>query len=110
MPNKFYDLLKVLALVVLPVAGALYFTLGKILDWPNVREIVGTIVVVNAVLGTLVYLSARVWMNSDIRFDGQMDIQEHDNGKVVQMAFDDENQLETLTDKKEVRFKINQVE
>lgn len=57
MTNKVYDVLKYIALVVLPALGAFYFGLAKIWGFPYGTEIVGTISVVDTFLGALLKLS-----------------------------------------------------
>ena len=57
MSNKVYDVLKYIALILLPALGALYFALAKIWGFPYATEIVGTISAVDAFLGTLLQIS-----------------------------------------------------
>ena len=57
MSNKLYDILKYIAQIVLPAAGALYFALAKIWGFPYGTEIVGTISAVDAFLGALLKVS-----------------------------------------------------
>ena len=57
MSNKVYDVLKYIALIVLPAVGALYFALAKIWGFPYGAEIVGTITAVDAFLGALLQTS-----------------------------------------------------
>lgn len=57
MSNKVYDILKYIALIVLPAVGALYFGLAKIWGLPYATEIVGTISVVDTFLGAILKLS-----------------------------------------------------
>ena len=57
MSNKVYDILKYIALIVLPAIGALYFALAKIWGFPYATEIVGTISAVDAFLGALLGIS-----------------------------------------------------
>lgn len=57
MSNKVYDVLKYIALILLPAVGALYFALAKIWGLPYVTEIVGTISAVDAFLGALLQIS-----------------------------------------------------
>ena len=42
MSNKCYDVLKWIALIVLPAIGALYFALSQLWGLPYAEEIVGT--------------------------------------------------------------------
>lgn len=57
MSNKVYDILKYIALIVLPALGTLYFALAKIWGFPYGAEIVGTISAVDAFLGALLKIS-----------------------------------------------------
>ena len=57
MSNKVYDVLKYIALIVLPALGALYFGLAKIWGFPYATEIVGTISVVDTFLGAILKIS-----------------------------------------------------
>ena len=57
MSNKVYDVLKYIALIVLPALGTLYFALAKIWGFPYGAEIVGTITAVDAFLGALLQIS-----------------------------------------------------
>lgn len=64
LTNKTYDILKWIALVVLPALGALYFGLSKIWCLPYGEEIVGTISVIDTFLGALLGVSTAQY-NSD---------------------------------------------
>lgn len=55
--DRVYDILKYIALIVLPAIGALYFGLAKIWGFPFGEEIVGTITIIDTFLGTLLGIS-----------------------------------------------------
>jgi len=57
MSNKVYDILKYIALIVLPAIGALYFALAKIWGFPYATEIVGTIAAIDTFLGAILKIS-----------------------------------------------------
>ena len=57
MSNKVYDVLKYIALILLPALGTLYFALAKIWGFPYATEIVGTISAVDAFLGAMLQIS-----------------------------------------------------
>jgi len=57
MSNKVYDVLKWIALILLPALATLYFALAKIWGFPYAAEIVGTISAVDAFLGALLGIS-----------------------------------------------------
>ena len=58
MDNNIYDVLKWIAMVVLPALGTLYFALAGIWNFPYGEELVGTITAVDAFLGALLGISA----------------------------------------------------
>ena len=58
MSNKLYDILKWIAMVVLPAIATLYFALAGIWGLPYAEEIVGTITAVDTFLGVLLGISA----------------------------------------------------
>ena len=57
MSNKVYDVMKYIALILLPALGTLYFALAKIWGLPYATEIVGTISAVDAFLGAMLQIS-----------------------------------------------------
>ena len=57
MDNNIYDVLKWIAMVVLPALGTLYFALAGIWNFPYGEEVVGTITAVDAFLGALLGIS-----------------------------------------------------
>lgn len=57
LSNKAYDVLKYIALILLPALGTLYFALAKIWGFPYATEIVGTISAIDAFLGALLKIS-----------------------------------------------------
>ena len=56
-PDKIFDILKWIALVVLPAVAALYGALAGIWGWPYAEQIVYTITAVDAFLGALLGVS-----------------------------------------------------
>ena len=57
MSNKIYDILKWVAMIVLPAIGTLYFALSTIWNFPYGEEIVGTLAAVEVFMGTVLQLS-----------------------------------------------------
>lgn len=57
MSNKVYDILKWIAMMLLPAAGTLYFALAGIWGFPYGEEIVGTITAVDTFLGIILGIS-----------------------------------------------------
>lgn len=65
MSNKVYDVLKWVAMVVLPAIGALYFGLAGIWGFPYGEQVVGTIAVVETFLGTVLQISNVKYKNTE---------------------------------------------
>ena len=57
LSNKQYDILKWVALVLLPALGTLYFALAGIWGFPYGEQIVGTITAVDTFLGVILGIS-----------------------------------------------------
>lgn len=57
LPDKVYDILKWIAMVVLPAIGTLYFALAGIWGFPFGEEVVGTITAVDTFLGVILGVS-----------------------------------------------------
>lgn len=57
LPDKVYNVLKWVALIALPAAGLLYFTLAKIWGLPYGAEITATVDAVALFIGTLIGVS-----------------------------------------------------
>lgn len=59
--DKIYDVLKWIALIVIPAVGALYFGLAKIWGFPYGTEIVGTLTLIDTFLGALLGISTATY-------------------------------------------------
>ena len=70
LSNKVYNVLKYIALILLPALGALYFALAKIWGFPYATEIVGTISAVDAFLGALLQISTNKY-NAELLTDAE---------------------------------------
>lgn len=58
LSNKAYDVLKWIAMILLPACGTLYFAVASIWGLPYGEEIVGTITAIDAFLGALLGISS----------------------------------------------------
>jgi len=58
MSNKVYDILKFVALIVLPALATLWTALGKIWQWPLVTEVAATICAIDTFLGAILGISS----------------------------------------------------
>ena len=76
LSNKVYDVLKYVALIVLPATATLWAALGKIWGWPLVTEITATICAVDAFLGALLQISTNQYNKDKPPADGEEDAAE----------------------------------
>ena len=74
--GRTYDYAKAMALVWFPAIGTLYFTLGGLWGWPNVEQVLGTIVAVEVFFGAVLGLSKKQYNKT--AFDGSLVIDESD--------------------------------
>ena len=65
LSNSTYDILKEIALTILPALAVLYATLGKIWGLPYVSEIPATIMAVDTAMDVILHIS-----NSEYKKDG----------------------------------------
>ena len=65
MNNKVYDILKWIALILLPALGTLYFALASIWGFPYAEQIVGTITAIDTFLGVLLGISTNTYKRGD---------------------------------------------
>lgn len=64
MSNRLYDVLKWIAMILLPAIGTLYFALCGIWGFPYGEEVVGTITAVDTFLGALLGIASARYNNS----------------------------------------------
>lgn len=67
MSNKVYDILKWIALVVLPALATLYFALAGIWNFPYGEQIVGTITAIDTFLGALLGISSINYAKKEVK-------------------------------------------
>lgn len=66
MPDKVYDVLKAIAMIILPALGTLYFALAGIWGWPYAEQIVGTITAIDTFLGVILGISTAQYKKTQI--------------------------------------------
>lgn len=66
MPDKVYDVLKAIAMIILPALGTLYFALAGIWGWPYAEEIIGTITAIDTFLGVILGISTMQYKKTQV--------------------------------------------
>ena len=65
LSNKVYDVLKWIAMYLLPALGTLYFALAGIWNFPYGEQVVGTITAIDAFLGAILGLSSATYYKNE---------------------------------------------
>lgn len=71
MNNKTYDLLKYIALYVLPALATLVLTLGNIWGLPYTEAIAATITAIDTFLGAILGISAKEYQKAQEESEGE---------------------------------------
>lgn len=66
MPDKVYDILKAIAMIILPALGTLYFALAGIWGWPYAEQIVGTVTAIDTFLGVILGISTMQYKKTQV--------------------------------------------
>lgn len=65
MSNKTYDILKEIAMTVLPALATLYAVIGEIWGLPYVMEIPATIMGIDTFLGAVLHISTKTYQEGN---------------------------------------------
>jgi imidazoleglycerol phosphate synthase glutamine amidotransferase subunit HisH len=104
--NQQYDLLKNVVELVLPAAGALYFSLAVIWDFPNGENVVGSIAALNVFLGVCLGVSSKLYRESEARFDGDLVVTPQGDEEFPFLLVELNPESRDLLGKDEVIFKV----
>lgn len=72
LSDRLYTWFKSSSLYVLPAIAAAYFGVAQIWGLPKAEEVVGTVAVLETLLGVLLRVSNKQYETSDARFDGSI--------------------------------------
>ena len=72
MSDKVYDILKWIALYLLPAVGTLYFALAGIWNFPYGEQVVGTITAVDTFLGVILGISSAKYEQGKVEEDDRV--------------------------------------
>lgn len=106
LTNSTYDLLKKVVELILPGAGALYFTLAQIWGLPFAEEVVGSLAAIAVFCGLLLRLSARSYEASGAAYDGIIKVDENDGRRVASLILDKYEDPADIVDLDQATFKV----
>lgn len=105
MSDKVYNAMKQTSQIWLPALAALYFGLGQWWGFPKIEEVIGSITVVDTVLGTIVVGLARSYKKSGKAYGGDLNITEREDDVTIEL--DVSKDPEVLATQDQVMFKVN---
>lgn len=71
MSNKVYDVLKWIAMVVLPAIGTAYAGLAVIWGFPHGEQILGTVGILETFLGTVLMISSTKYKKTTVESEAE---------------------------------------
>lgn len=74
LSNGAYDWFKRTSLYILPALASAYFGLAQIWGLPKAEEVVGTVAVLETLLGVILRLSGVQYDNSEAKYDGVIQV------------------------------------
>jgi hypothetical protein len=103
--DKWYTILEWVARVLLPAVATLYTAVGALWGWPNVTQVVGTIVAADAFLGVFLGFAQRSYDSSAAKFDGNIIVMgTPDGGKTFSLELD--TNPDDMAEKSQITFKV----
>ena len=107
LSNGAYDKLLAASLYILPALAAAYFGVAQIWGLPKAAEVVGTVVVLETLIGALIRISRQQYENSDAKYDGAIVIEpgENEHSTNLNVSLDPE----AVASKKEIVVKVDRV-
>lgn len=104
--NKTYNILKFIAMLLLPAVATLYVALAAVWNWGNVSQIVGTLTAVDTFLGALLGISTKFYNASDAPYDGTIRVENKEDGtKLYSLELNsDPSKIDTMSS---VNFKVS---
>lgn len=105
LSSQAYDMLKLVAQIILPGIGALYFALSQIWGLPAGEQVIGTITAVDVFLGLLLASSTRAY-NKDREGPLMGFIDVVDDGDDRQMVLNFPGDPNDIVDENKVTFKV----
>lgn len=106
--NRAYDIIKWVALILLPAVGTLYFALAQIWGLDYGPQVVGSIVAFDTFLGAALQLSTKSYNKSDAKYDGVINVEHREDGtKAASLILKNYENPADVVNQKQVLFKVN---
>lgn len=104
LSNKLYNALKYTAAIALPAVQVAYAGIAALWHLPHTVEIVGSIAIVNTLVGSLVGVSSAAYNASDAKYDGQLVVGQTVDGQTThQIVY---NTVPDTNTQKDVTLKV----
>lgn len=109
LTNRAYDMLKFVALVLLPAISALYVTLAQVWHFPSPEAVVGTLTAIDTLLGLLLKTSSTQHAAEiETPTSGELLVGEDEEGKFFRLDVP-QSTMENITSLDKVTFDVRPV-
>lgn len=106
LTDRTYDLFKNFVEIIVPGAGAFYFTISQIWNLPYGEEVVGTLAAVALFLGLFLKKSRSSYEASGAAYDGIIKIDEGEGRRVASLILDKYEDPADIVDLDKATFKV----
>lgn len=110
LSDSFYDKLKPAAALFFPALITFWLAVATIWHWDNREEVAGTLAAVNTLLGVLLVVASMIYKKSDAKFDGTINVTEHENGlKTASLELKNFENPADVVSQDQALFKVNKL-
>lgn len=108
LSNRVYDTIKFVALVLLPGSSAAYFSLAQVWGLPNAEKVVGTLTIIDTLLGLILKASTTQYKKSGVGADGELYVNDDtaDGTRYLSVGLRNERDLMMIPEKDVVTLKV----
>lgn len=111
LSDGFYDKLKPAAALIFPALIAFWISVASIWHLPYREEVAGTLSAINVLLGVILLVASNLYKKSDARFDGEINITEHETGmKTASLELKNYENPADIVQQKQAVFKVNRLQ
>jgi len=98
LSQKAYNFLKNLVQLILPGLGTLYVSLAGIWGIPSAEKVSASLAAVALFLGIVLKISAATFEKLGLAFDGEMIVEEGEDGATIRLALNEDSDALLLKD------------
>jgi len=106
LSDRLYDWVKKLVQIVIPAVSSAYFAFAQILGLPNAEKVVGCLAVLATLLGSLLALSKKSYVDSGAKYDGGIVVTQDQETGVKLYTLELDMNPDEISAKQDITFKV----